>query len=176
MLTKEAFMQWFQRDVMGRWTTCAFTAVQLDDWYWRLKRYDTAALIEAARRHYSCDEPRRPSLKAIHEYALQKTKHARTMAAAKETNGVPEAHTYIQCVDKDADGRGCVGWFVPVLLWPFHNEYTQAMYDRTAEQQRLMHTRSAGGIWQVVTHTTHTEMIHRRSKLTGKYDRVEQNT
>ena len=177
MLTKESFMQWFQSDIIGRWSTCVFTAVQLDDWYWRLKRYDTAALTEAVRRHYSCDEPRRPSLKTIHDCARQqRPADARNATVAKESNGVPEAHTYIQCVAKDENGRGCVGWFVPVLLWPFHTEYTQAMYDRTAEQQRLMHQRSAGGIWQVLTRITHTEMIRRQSKLTAEQSSVQQNT
>ncbi|MBC8379526.1 MAG: hypothetical protein H8E62_10150 [Planctomycetes bacterium] len=176
MLTKEAFMQWFQHHIIGRWSTCAFTAVQLEDWYWRLKRYDTDTLTAAVRQHYCSDEPRRPSLKAIHAFARQQqANQAHTTTRDKESKGVPEAHTYIQCVAKDENGRGAVGWFVPILLWPFHREYTQAMYEQTAEQQRLMHQRSAGGAWRVVTHTTHTEMTRRRSKLTDEQKAIRRN-
>jgi hypothetical protein len=172
MLSKEAFGQWFQAQVAARWDKCSFNAVQLADWYWRLKAFDTAALTEAARRHHAADEPRRPSLKAIHDYA--RAEQARTAPPAREPAGVPEAHTYIQCVSTDVEGRGLVGWFVPVLLWPFRREYTADDYQRAAEQQADLHRRSRGGVWEVVTGTTHHAMNIRRWKLTGQWDRIRQ--
>lgn len=172
MLTKEVFGQWFAQQVAARWDKCVFSAVQLEDWYWRLKAFDPAALTAAARRHHAVDEPRRPSLKAIHDYA--RAQQVRTAPTAHEPPGVPEAHTYIQCVSTDPQGRGPVGWFVPVLLWPFGQDYTPAAYERTAEQQAELHRRSRGGVWEVVTGTTLGAMNIRRWKLTGQWDRIRQ--
>ena len=179
MLSRATFLKWFQDHVQSRWTKCEFTSVQLDDWYWRLKQLDETVLTKAVRRHFVCDEPRRPSLKKICEYVRQmQAKHAHTsagLAPHSEPSGVPEAHTYIQCVGKDNNGHGPVGWFVPILLWPFHQEYTQAMYDKTAEQQLQMHRRSRGGIWEVATDTTHSQMRIRQWQLTGQWERVQQH-
>lgn len=180
-MTKEMFRQWFLKEIQGRWATCEFTAVQLGDWYEQLNRYDAPTLTEAVRQHNVQDEPRRPSVKAIYEYARQwQNRHAHTcvgMAPNKENRqtscGVPQAHTHIQCIAKDADGRGPVGWFVPILVWPFHKEYTQAVYDRIAEQQRTMHQRGRGGVWEAVTHTTEAAMRIRQWKLTGQWERIE---
>lgn len=177
MLTKDVFGQWFEGQVAARWEKCVFTAVQLEDWYWRLKRFDTAALTAAARRHHAVDEPRRPSLKAIHDYARQFTARqpgAGTGTAPGQPPGVPETQTFIQCVSRDPEGRGPVGWFVPVLLWPFGQDYTPAAYERTAEQQADLHRRSRGGVWEVVTGTTLGAMHIRRWKLTGQWDRIQQ--
>lgn len=179
-MTKDVFRQWFLNEIQGRWARCEFTAVQLGDWYWRLKGFDAATLAEAAQRHHVQDEPRRPSLKAIHDYAKQwRAKHAHTSMASnngkQKRSGVPEAHTYIQCIGKDEHGNGPVGWFVPVLLWPFHQEYTQAVYDKTAAQQLQMHQHSAGGVWEVVTGTTHSDMRIRQWQLTGQWERIQQN-
>ncbi|MBL7214110.1 MAG: hypothetical protein ISS71_00365 [Phycisphaerae bacterium] len=183
MLTKEAFGKWFQSQIRQQWPRYEFTAVQLSDWYWRLKDFDEATLSAATRRHHVRNEPRQPSLKAIYDYAQQlNTKHAHTHVGMAPDNGnqkpsgVPEPHTYIQCVSKDDNDRGPVGWFVPVLLWPFHKTYTQAVYDKTAEQQRTLYQHSYGGVWEVVTHTTYSRMRIRQWKLTGQWSRIEQHT
>lgn len=174
MLTKDAFMTWFQKDVTTRWPKCAFTAVQVDDWFRRLKAFDAPTLTEAARRHFVLDEPRRPSLKKLYEYARQP--HAGTDTAhEKKSFEVPEAHMYIQCVAKDEDGRGSVGRFVPILLWPFHKTYTRQMFDKAAENQRRLHQQNSGGVWEIVTGTTHSAMRRRQWRLTGQTERIEAN-
>jgi hypothetical protein len=174
MLTKDAFLTWFQKDVLTRWPKCAFTAVQVDDWFRRLKAFDAPTLTEAARRHYTVDEPRRPSLKKLHDYVRQP--YARTDTAhEKKSYDVPEAHTYIQCVAKDENGHGPVGRFVPILLWPFHKTYTRQMFDKAAENQRRLHRQNSGGVWEVVTGTTHSRMRRRQWRLTGQTERIEAN-
>ncbi len=186
MLTKEAFTQWFREALMPRWARCSFNAVQIGDWYWRLKGYETDVLTEAIRRHHAVDEPRRPSLKKVHEYAREHTAQTTAFPARREKpchpsirldhSRVPEAHTYIQCVGKDADGNGPVGWFVPILLWPFHQTYTRQMFDKAAENQRRLHQQNNGGIWEIVSGTTHSRMMQRRGELTGQAERIAANT
>ena len=72
------------------------------------------------------------------------------------------------CVAKGDNGCGCVGWFVPILIWPFHKTYTAETYRRSAEEQRLMHSRNGrAGVWEVFTGTTHGEMLTRSCDLRG---------
>jgi predicted transcriptional regulator len=85
------------------------------------------------------------------------------------SSGVPDAHTYIMCVAKGDNGCGCVGEFVPILIWPFTKTYTAETYRRIAEEQRLMHSHNGrNGIWKIFYGTTHGEMITRRMKLRGE--------
>ena len=55
-----------------------------------------------------------------------------------------------------------------MLIWPFHKTYTAEDYRRSAEEQRLMHSRNGrAGVWQVFTNTTHSEMVDRRMRPRG---------
>jgi len=78
-------------------------------------------------------------------------------------------------VAKDENGRGCVGRFVPILLWPFHRSYTRQMFDAAAENQRRLHQQNSGGIWEIVSGTTHSKMLERQYRLTGQTDRINAN-
>jgi hypothetical protein len=70
------------------------------------------------------------------------------------------------CVAKGDNGCGCVGWFVPILIWPFHKTYTTDR--RSAEEQCVMHSRNGRyGVWEIFTGTNHGEMMDRRMKLRG---------
>ncbi len=174
MIRKDLFLTWFQQQVQNRWAKCEFTGVELSDWYWRLKGFDEATLTDAARRHAISDEPKRPSLKKVYAYA-KSLQPQQKPGKRKEPTGVPAAHTYIQCVAKDERGCGPVGWFVPILLWPFHRTYTQAHFQQAAADQLALHRRARGGVWEIVSAVTERDMNHRQAKLTGEWDTIQKN-
>ena len=71
---------------------------------------------------------------------------------------MPEAHTFIMCTATDDRGKGCLGWFVDILICPLNKTYSAETYRRSE---------TYGGIWEVFTNTTHGEMLTRRSNLRG---------
>ena len=167
-MNSKEFMQWYEQQVKTRWQGLDLTWVELGDWHWRLRDFDADTLTQAVRQHKACEDWHTPSLKKVYDYA--KTITARSKPKRERSDGtrsgVPEAHTYIMCVAKSDNGCGCVGWFVPILIWPFHKTYTAETYRRAAEEQRLMHSRNGrAGVWEVFTNTTHSEMLTRRCKL-----------
>lgn len=166
MIHKNDFIQWFENEVKVRWPKHNFSLTELGDWHWRLRDFEVDTLTEAVRRHKAVDDWRVPSLKKVYDCAakIHLTKHPKQHR--KQTTGVPEAHTYIMCTAKDERGRGIVGWFVPILIWPFHKAYTAETYRRCAEQQLAMHARR-GDVWEVFTQTDHGEMLQRRCALLG---------
>lgn len=137
MLQQKEFTQWFEQQVKARWSRHNYEWIELGDWYWRLRDFDIETLTEAVRKHKACEDYRTPSLKKVYEYAKTIRKNNSPKCQRRDEtnarqNGVPEAHTYIMCVEKDENGRGCVGWFVPILIWPFHKTYTAETYCRTS--------------------------------------------
>ena len=167
MLSKKVFWDWFKAEVQGRWKVCHFEWTEIGDWHWRLRDFGIDTLSQAVRQHKVCEDYRSPSLKKVYEYA-RKINADNTPKSKRDhnSNHIPDAHTYIMCVAKGDNGCGCVGWFVPVLIWPFHKTYTAEDYRRIAEQQRLMHSRNGrAGVWKIFTNTTHGEMMDRRMKL-----------
>ena len=163
MMMKVDFLEWFEGAVEGRWPRCSFTSAQISDWYWRLRGFSTEMLDEAVRRHAVCDEPRRPSLKAVHAKARQL--NPPDGGGQESSSGVPDANTYIQCVGRDATGGGQVGMFVPILLWPFGDHHSTEAIEKTAWHQASLHQRTYGGIWEPVYGTSQFEMLQRRGRL-----------
>ena len=168
MLSKKVFWDWFKEEVQVRWKTLNFEWTEMGDWHWRLGKFEIDTLTEAVRRHKVCEDYRQPSIKKVYEYAREITVKNAPPVAKKKPTGIPDAHTYIMCVATGENGCGCVGWFVPILIWPFTKTYTPETYRRVAEQQRQMHSRNGrNGILEIFHGTTHSEMMRRRMKLRG---------
>ena len=182
MLSNKEFCDWFKKEVEARWPKCNFGWIEVGDWHWRLREgFDLDTLTEAVRRHKACDDWRVPSLKKVYDYAREIKANRSPVEPAPDSiqeqrrdsdngsaSGVPDAYTYIMCVAKSDNGRGPVGSFVPILLWPFRKQWTPDDYRRVAEEQRLMHSRNGrNGIWQVFTHTTQLEMLRCAATLRG---------
>ena len=171
-MNSKEFMQWFEQQIKTRWQGLRPSWIELGDWHWRLQEFDTDTLTQAARQHKATEDYRTPSLKKVYEYACKITAARKPPAPRsgeeKKSSGVPEAHTFIMCVAKADNGCGCVGWFVPILIWPFHKTYTAETYRRSAEEQCVMHSRNGrNGVWEIFTGTNHGEMMDRRMKLRG---------
>ena len=172
-MNSKEFMQWFEQQVKTRWQGLDLTWIELGDWHWRLQDFDTDTLTQAVRRHKACEDWRSPSLKKVYDYAKtikarNKPKPEHADGTNGSSSGVPEAHTYIMCVAKSDNGCGCVGWYVPILLWPFKKQWTPEDYRRAAEEQCVMHSRNGrNGIWEIFTNTTHGKMMDRSMKLRG---------
>ncbi len=165
MLSKEEFWGWFQAAVRSRWGRCEFTTAQLQDWYWRLKGFSTEALTDAVQRHSVCDEPRRPSLKAIHNLVRQQSEHTRGPRQAGQSNNAADTGTYIQCVEHDDRGGGQVGFFVPILIWPFGDHHSKGAIEQAAMHQATLHRQTYGGLWEPIFNTNRSEMLSRRADL-----------
>ena len=156
----------FNEQIRKRWPHWTPSAVEISDWLVWLEKYDHPTIATAARTHLAESRYAKPIPGQLLDHArkaMPKPKQAK-----KQSSGIPDAHTFIMCVAKGDNGCGCVGWFVPILIWPFHKTYTAETYARVAEQQRLMHSRNGRkGVWEIFTHTTHSEMVDRRMKLRG---------
>ena len=167
----KAFMQWFEQQVKPRWHDLNFTWIEIGDWHWRLGQFDPETLTEAVRRHKAGECYPIPNLKMIYDYAKQIKANNRPQRQRRDrtqSSGFPEAHTYIMCVAKSDNGRGCVGWFVPILLWPFKQQWTPQDYARVAEAQCIIHSRNGrAGVWKPFYNTTHGEMLTRSNRLRG---------
>jgi hypothetical protein len=164
MLSKRIFWDWFKKEVQTRWAKHTFEWTEAGDWYWRLQDFDIETLTQAVRQHKACECYPSPNLKKVYNYAKAIQAKSKPEQKRGDNQGVPEAHTYIMCVAKDDNGRGCVGWFVPILLWPFRVQWKPEDYTRVAEQQCAIYARR-GGVWKIFTHTSHSEMFGRRAKL-----------
>jgi len=102
----------------------------------------------------------------VYDYA-KTIKADRTPPSKRNSNTIPDEHTFIMCVAKGDNGRGCVGHFVPILIWPFHTTYTADTYRRIAEEQCVMHSRNGrAGVWEPYN-TTRAEMLKRSCDLRG---------
>ncbi|MHC4881366.1 MAG: hypothetical protein ACYTEN_06710 [Planctomycetota bacterium] len=168
-MNSKEFMQWFEQHVKTRWQGLDLTWIEIGDWHWRLEKFDADILTRAVRRHKVCEDWRVPSLKKVYEHAckIQANNHPKPKRD-DTTNGIPDEHTFIMCVAKSANGGGCVGHFVPILIWPFHKTYTPETYRRIAEEQCVMHSRNGrNGIWKPFYNTTRTEILTRRWNLLG---------
>ena len=170
-MNSNEFMQWFEKEVKTRWPRHNFEWIEIGDWHWRLRDFDVDTLPEAVRQHKAIDDWRIPSLKKVYGYA-KKIKANRSPERQRRdgdngsASGTPEAHTYIMCVAKDDNGRGCVGWFVPILLWPLRVQWKPEDYTAVAEQQLAIHSRR-GGTWEIFTNTTHGQMLQCAAMLQG---------
>jgi len=171
MIALNEFIHWFEKEVKVRWPKHDFSFTEIGDWHWRLREgFDLDTLTEAVRRHRTCDDWRVPGLKKVHEYAREI--QTRSRPAWAKTNrvhrsGIPKAHTFIMCIDKDERGRGNVGWFVDILLWPFRTPWTPDDYQRVAAEQARKYSDFYGGDWEVFTHTTELEMMRCANQLRG---------
>ncbi|MHC4290298.1 MAG: hypothetical protein ACYSOF_01545 [Planctomycetota bacterium] len=167
MLSKKVFWDWFKKEVQSRWKVCHFEWTEIGDWHWRLQNFSTETLTEAVRQHKVCEDWRTPSLKKVYGYAGKITAD-RTPKAKRTGNNssIPDTHTFIMCTARDERGKGTPGWFVDVLIWPFHKTYTAETYRRAAEEQCNMHA-AYGGIWEIFTDTTRREMNKRSADLKG---------
>ena len=134
MLSQKVFLDWFKKEVEARWKTHHFEWIEIGDWNWRLAEFDIDTLTQAVRQHKACECYPMPNLKKVYEYACKitaaKKPPSQRSGEGKKSSGVPEAHTFIMCVAKGDNGCGCMGWFVPILIWPFHKTYTAEMMDR----------------------------------------------
>jgi len=171
MIQQNDFIHWFEKEVKTRWARHHFDWLEIGDWHWRLREgFDLETLTEAVRKHKACDDWRVPSLKKVYDYAraIQSDKSPKRHRREDAGTGVPEAHTYIMCIDKSDNGRGPVGTFVPILIWPFHKSYTAETYRRIAEEQCVMHSRNGrNGVWEAFYNTTHLEMMQCAATLRG---------
>ena len=164
-MNKSDFLYWFDDNVKVRWPRHHFAWTEVGDWAWRLEEFDSDILTQAVRKHKTREDYRAPSLKKVHEYVTE-IQSRNSPKRQHRNNSVPDAHTYIMCVAKDDNGRGCVGWFVPILLWPFKQEWKPEDYTIVAEQQLAIHSRR-GGKWKIFTNTTHGKMLIQSNKLRG---------
>ena len=166
MVSKKEFWEWFKKDVQTRWARCTFEWTEIGDWYWRLRGFDLETLTRAVRQHKVCECYPVPNLKKVYDYA--RTMKADTHPRRKSNDcGIPETHTFIMCTEKDDRGRGTIGWFVDILLWPLNKTYSEDIYRRVAAEQAARHASTYGGVWEIVTRTNRTEMLKRRMKLRG---------
>ena len=171
MLSNKEFNDWFKKEVESRWPKHRFDWTEVGDWHWRLREgFDLDTLTEAVRQHKACDDFRTPSLKKVYDYAKaiqSRNRPQRDCGGSRErsdNSGVPE-HTFIMCTAKDEHGHGKVGWFVPILLWPFKTQWTPQDYQRVAAEQARRHADFYRGIWDIFTDTNHGEMLTRSSRL-----------
>lgn len=170
MLSKKEFQSWFETEVQPRWARHHFEWTEIGDWHWRLGGFDIDTLTQAVRRHKVCEDWRTPSLKKVYDYAGQidaenRRRRGEVNRGCKQST-VPDTHTFIMCTAKDENGRGTVGWFVDILIWPFHKTYTAETYQRAAREQLALHARR-GGVWEIFTNTNRGEMNKRSADLQG---------
>jgi hypothetical protein len=168
MLSKNVFCDWFNKEVQPRWKTHHFEWIETGDWHWRLRDFEIDTLTQAVRQHKACECYPMPNLKKVYEYAKTIQTHNSPQPAAtakKPSSGIPDTHTFIMCTVKDDRGRGCVGWFVDILICPLNKTYSAETYQRVAAEQAERHRSTCGGQWKIFTNTTHGEMMNRRMKL-----------
>jgi hypothetical protein len=169
MIQQNEFIQWIEKEVKIRWPKHNFSFIEIGDWHWRLRDFDVDTLTQAVRQHKAIDDWRTPSLKKVYDYAkkIHTTNHPKQHNKDKRNTGVPEAHVYIMCTGKDERGKGNVGWFLPILIWPFGKTYTADQYHRNAEAFAQKHADFYGGVWEVVAQTNQLQMLQRAAKLRG---------
>ena len=172
-MNKNESAKCFTEQIRKRWPRWTPSEVEISDWLVWLETYEYAAIAEAARAHLAESRYAKPIPSQLLDRAKairsnQRPKRQRADGDSRAGSGVPEAHTYIMCVAKGDNGRGCVGQFVPILIWPFHKTYTAETYRRIAEEQCVMHSRNGrNGVWKPFYNTTHLEMMRRRNHLRG---------
>ena len=167
MINRDVFGQWFDKEVQARWKTLNLSWLEMGDWHWRLRDFDLETLTQAIRQHKTCECYPTPNLKKVYEYARTIQSRNRPQRTGTDDSGIPEAHTFIMCIDKDERGRGKVGWFIPIQLWPFKTPWTPEDYQRVASEQARKYADFYGGDWQVFTHTNQLEMLQCAAQLRG---------
>jgi hypothetical protein len=162
MMNKSESAKCFNEQIRKRWPRWTPRDVEISDWLVWLAAFDPPAIATAARKHLAESRYAKPIPAQLLDHA-KKLKAANrpcrpSSAEGKPSSGVPDAHTYITCTAKDERGCGCVGWFVPILIWPFHKTYTPQTYRRAAEEQCHLHANrgGGGGIWEIFSGTTHS--------------------
>jgi hypothetical protein len=157
----------FTHEIRKRWPRWTPSEVEISDWLIWLEKYEYAAITIAARKHLAESRYAKPIPSQLLDHAKTITAD-RTPPSKRNSNTIPDEHTFIMCVARSTNGGGCVGHFVPILIWPFHKTYTAETYRRAAEEQRLMHSRNGrAGVWEIFTNTTHSEMFKRSCDLRG---------
>ncbi len=76
---------------------------------------------------------------------------------------MPEAHTFIMCTAKDADGCGPVGRWEPILLVPLNREYSKEAFRWAARRKADLYQQRSGGVWEVFTDTDERALRARRT-------------
>jgi len=167
-MNKNESAKCFNEQIRKRWPRWTPSEVEISDWLAWLEKYDYAAIAEAARAHLAESRYAKPIPAQLLDHARKNITNSRPQHQRQKNSGVPEAHTYIMCIDKSDNGRGPVGTFVPILIWPFHKTYTAETCRRIAEEQCVMHSRNGrNGVWEAFYNTTHLEMMQCAATLRG---------
>ena len=167
-MNKNESAKCFNEQIRKRWPRWTVSDVEISDWLVWLEAFDYPTIATAARMHLAESRYAKPIPSELLGHAKKLAPKPSPKQAKKKSSGIPEEHTFIMCVATGENGCGNVGWFVPILIWPFHKTYTAETYRRIAEEQCVMHSRNGrAGIWEIFTNTTHGEMVTRRMKLQG---------
>jgi hypothetical protein len=159
----------FTNEIRKRWPRWTPSDVEASDWLVWLEKYDYADIAEAARAHLAESRYTKPIPAQLLDHARAirtRNRPKRERRDQTKSSGIPDEHTFIMCVGKSDNGRGPVGTFVPILLWPFKVRWTPEDYRRVAEEQCVIHSRNGrNGVWEAFYNTTHLEMMRRRTRL-----------
>jgi len=167
-MNKSESAKCFNEQIRKRWPRWTVSDVEISDWLIWLEAFDYTTIATAARMHLAESRYAKPIPSQLLDHAKKVAPKPSPKQMKTKSSGIPEAHTFIMCVAKGDNGCGRVGWFVPILIWPFHKTYTPETYRRSAEEQRRMHSRNGrAGVWEIFTGTTHFEMLRRSNKLTN---------
>ena len=166
-MNKSESAKCFNEQIRKRWPRWTPSEVEISDWLVWLEKYDYNTITIAARNHLAESRYAKPIPSQLLNHAKKiKARNRRDDIPKRErrdNSGIPDAHTYIMCVAKSANGCGPVGAFVPILLWPFKTQWTPDDYARVAEEQCIIHSRNGrNGVWKPFYNTTHFEMLDRR--------------
>ena len=138
-MNKSESKQCFNEQIRKRWPRWTASVVEISDWLVWLEAFDYPTIAQAARMHLAESRYAKPIPSQLLDHAKKLMPKPSPKQAKKKNTGVPDAHTYIMCVAKSDNGCGCVGWFVPILIWPFTKTYTPETYRRTAARDALPH-------------------------------------
>ena len=168
-MNKSESAKCFNEQIRKRWPRWTPSDVEISDWLVWLEKYDYETIAAAARQHLAKSRYAKPIPSGLLDHAKKLAPKPSPKQTKKKSSGIPDAHTFTMCVAKSDNGCGCVGKFVPILIWPFTKTYTPETYRRIAEEQRVMHSRNGrDGVWEIFCGTTHGEMMTRRMNLQGE--------
>ena len=164
-MNKNESAKCFTEQIRKRWPRWTPSEVEISDWLVWLETYEYAAIAEAARTHLAESRYAKPIPSQLLDHARTNKTNSRPQRQRQTTPSIPDEHTFIMCTAQGDNGRGPVGTFVPILLWPFKTQWTPADYQRVAEEQCVIHSRNGrNGVWEPFYNTTHLERMRRRNR------------
>ena len=164
-MNKSESAKCFNEQIRKRWPHWTPNDVEIADWLCWLGDYDYHAVAAAARRHLAESRYAKPIPSQLFAYASKAI--STPSPPAKKTSAFPEPHTFIMCTGKDDRGKGAVGAFWDIILWPLDRTWTAADTHRVATDQARKRQATCGGVWEVFTQTNHLEMLRRSNALCG---------